>query len=113
MPNVRPGPASNGAIRGPAMTDVASLAGVSHQTVSRVINKHPNVTPTTRTRVLAAIEELGYHRNNAARRIALRGQSFGDGGGFGALAEPVGIAAYVFAPKSGAFRGQGLGDDVI
>src|SRR5665213_1493405 len=69
MVSGRPPSTSNGAIRGPAMTDVASLAGVSHQTVSRVINKHPNVTPTTRTRVLAAIEELGYRRNNAARAL--------------------------------------------
>jgi len=51
------------------MTDVAQLAGVSHQTVSRVINKHPSVTATTRTRVLAAIEELGYRRNSAARTL--------------------------------------------
>ncbi len=78
MPSERPPSTSNGAIRGPAMTDVASLAGVSHQTVSRVINKHPNVTPTTRTRVLAAIEELGYHRNNAARALVTgRSQTLG------------------------------------
>ncbi|HEY5453882.1 MAG TPA: LacI family DNA-binding transcriptional regulator, partial [Acidothermaceae bacterium] len=60
---------SGGALRAPAMTDVAQLAGVSHQTVSRVINKHPSVTATTRTRVLAAIEELGYRRNSAARTL--------------------------------------------
>ncbi|HXR43020.1 MAG TPA: LacI family DNA-binding transcriptional regulator [Acidothermaceae bacterium] len=52
------------------MTDVARLAGVSHQTVSRVINKHPGVKPTTRMRVLAAIEALGYRRNSAARALA-------------------------------------------
>jgi len=78
MVSGRPASTSNGAIRGPAMTDVASLAGVSHQTVSRVINKHPNVTPTTRTRVLAAIEELGYRRNNAARALVTgRSQTLG------------------------------------
>ena len=78
MASERPASTSNGAIRGPAMTDVASLAGVSHQTVSRVINKHPNVTPTTRTRVLAAIEELGYRRNNAARALVTgRSQTLG------------------------------------
>jgi len=78
MVSGRPPSTSNGAIRGPAMTDVASLAGVSHQTVSRVINKHPNVTPTTRTRVLAAIEELGYRRNNAARALVTgRSQTLG------------------------------------
>ncbi|MDQ1540973.1 MAG: hypothetical protein QOH29_1699, partial [Actinomycetota bacterium] len=51
------------------MIDVAMLAGVSHQTVSRVINKHPNVKPTTRLRVLAAAEQLGYRPNSAARAL--------------------------------------------
>ncbi len=41
--------------RPPVMTDVAQLAGVSHQTVSRVLNDHPNVRPQTRELVLAAI----------------------------------------------------------
>jgi DNA-binding LacI/PurR family transcriptional regulator len=53
--------------REPAMTDVARLAGVSHQTVSRVLNDHPNVKEQTRLRVQAAISELGYRPNNAAR----------------------------------------------
>jgi DNA-binding LacI/PurR family transcriptional regulator len=52
------------------MTDVAALAGVSHQTVSRVLNNHPNVREQTRTRVRAAIAELGYRPNNAARLLA-------------------------------------------
>ena len=52
------------------MSDVAALAGVSHQTVSRVIAEHPNVRPRTRARVLAAIEELGYRPNIAARALA-------------------------------------------
>lgn len=56
--------------REPAMTDVALLAGVSHQTVSRVINGHPNVAEPTRLRVLAAIQELGYRPNRAARMLA-------------------------------------------
>lgn len=51
------------------MTDVARLAGVSHQTVSRVLNDHPSVRPATRLRVLAAIEQLGYRRNAAARAL--------------------------------------------
>jgi DNA-binding LacI/PurR family transcriptional regulator len=64
--------------RGPAMTDVASLAGVSPQTVSRVINKHPSVSVTARLRVLAAIEELGYRRNSAARALVTgRSQTLG------------------------------------
>lgn len=56
--------------REPAMTDVAKLAGVSHQTVSRVLNGHPNVRTRTRIRVQAAIEELGYRPNRAARLLA-------------------------------------------
>jgi DNA-binding LacI/PurR family transcriptional regulator len=60
------------ATRPPAMSDVASLAGVSHQTVSRVLNGHPNVRPETRERVLAAIAELGYRRNPAARALVTR-----------------------------------------
>ncbi|MGC5051519.1 LacI family DNA-binding transcriptional regulator [Micromonospora sp. DT48] len=51
------------------MTDVARLAGVSHQTVSRVLNGHPNVREQTRLRVQAAIAELGYRPNRAARAL--------------------------------------------
>lgn len=55
--------------RGPAMRDVAAAAGVSAQTVSRVLNDHPNVQDSTRRRVMAVIEELGYRRNNTARAL--------------------------------------------
>lgn len=51
------------------MTDVARLAGVSHQTVSRVINSHPSVRPTTRERVLEAMRELDYRPNRLARAL--------------------------------------------
>lgn len=51
------------------MADVAALAGVSHQTVSRVLNDHPNVREETRERVLEAIGRLGYRRNRAARAL--------------------------------------------
>ncbi|MBI9113911.1 LacI family DNA-binding transcriptional regulator [Sanguibacter suaedae] len=54
------------------MNDVARAAGVSHQTVSRVLNAHPNVRPETRERVLVAIAELGYRRNSAARALVTR-----------------------------------------
>jgi len=47
--------------------DVAALAGVSHQTVSRVINRVERVNPETRERVEAAIEALGYTPNAIAR----------------------------------------------
>ena len=53
----------------PVMADVARLAGVSHQTVSRVLNGHPNVSPATRAGVLAAIHDLGYRPNIAARTL--------------------------------------------
>lgn len=55
--------------RRPGMVDVARRAGVSHQTVSRVLNNPASVRPATRERVLAAIEELGYRRNMAARAL--------------------------------------------
>jgi LacI family transcriptional regulator len=47
--------------------DVASRAGVSAMTVSRVINRHPSVRDETRRRVEAAVVELGYVRNGVAR----------------------------------------------
>lgn len=54
------------------MHDVAALAGVSHQTVSRVLNGFPGIKPDTRERVEAAIRELGYRRNLAARTLVTR-----------------------------------------
>lgn len=62
----------------PRMADVAQIAGVSHQTVSRVLNDHPAVRQETRDRVLAAIEKLGYRRNSAARALVTkRSQTIG------------------------------------
>lgn len=58
--------------RPPAMSDVAQAAGVSHQTVSRVLNGHPSVRPETRERVQDAIARLGYRRNSAARALVTR-----------------------------------------
>jgi DNA-binding LacI/PurR family transcriptional regulator len=51
------------------MSDVGRLAGVSHQTVSRVINGSRHVSPQTRERVLAAMSELGYRPNSIARAL--------------------------------------------
>ncbi|MFD6292319.1 LacI family DNA-binding transcriptional regulator [Streptomyces sp. NPDC060205] len=59
-------------LRPPTMADVARLAGVSHQTVSRVLGDHPNVRDETRARVLHAIEEMGYRRNSSARALVTR-----------------------------------------
>ena len=73
MAPARTGPAhADGAARPPVMADVAKLAGVSHQTVSRVLNQHPNVRPLTRDKVLAAIRELSYRPNAAARALVTR-----------------------------------------
>jgi DNA-binding LacI/PurR family transcriptional regulator len=58
--------------RTPVMRDVARLAGVSHQTVSRVLNASPLVSDDVRARVEAAVEQLGYRRNNSARALASR-----------------------------------------
>jgi DNA-binding LacI/PurR family transcriptional regulator len=55
--------------RAAVMSDVGRLAGVSHQTVSRVINGSPNVRPETRERVLAAMQELDYRPNSVARAL--------------------------------------------
>jgi DNA-binding LacI/PurR family transcriptional regulator len=53
----------------PNIYDVARLAEVSHQTVSRVLNNQPNIRPTTRARVEAAMATLGYQPNPAARSL--------------------------------------------
>lgn len=52
------------------ITDVARQAGVSIKTVSRVLNKEPNVTQKTRERVLAAATSLNYKPNLSARSLA-------------------------------------------
>jgi LacI family transcriptional regulator len=53
----------------PTMKDVAARAGVALKTVSRVVNGEAGVTPETTTRVLGAIEELGFRRNESARLL--------------------------------------------
>ncbi len=55
---------------GVTIRDVAARAGVSHQTVSRVLNNSTEVTPETRDRVNAAIAELDYRPNANARSLA-------------------------------------------
>jgi DNA-binding LacI/PurR family transcriptional regulator len=53
----------------PVMHDVARLAGVSHQTVSRVLNAHPHVSDATRQRVIVAMQQLNYRPNAFARGL--------------------------------------------
>ena len=53
----------------PTLHEVAARAGVSHQTVSRVINDSPRVAEQTRGRVLKAVAELDYRPNKAARNL--------------------------------------------
>ena len=60
--------------RPPSIRDVARLSGVSHQTVSRVLNNHPSIKPSTKARVLQVMEELQYRPNRAARALS-RGRS--------------------------------------
>ncbi|GLW31001.1 LacI family DNA-binding transcriptional regulator [Actinoplanes regularis] len=55
----------------PQIRDVAAAAGVSHQTVSRVLNNSPRVRPDTRQLVLDAMERLQYRPNRAARALGL------------------------------------------
>ena len=51
------------------LRDVAQRAGVSVRTVSNVVNGAPHVRPATRDKVQAAIQDLGYRPNLAARAL--------------------------------------------
>ncbi|MGP7796917.1 LacI family DNA-binding transcriptional regulator [Sphingomonas sp. CLY1604] len=62
-------------LRRATITDVAAYANVSKKTVSRVINREPNVTPRMFARVEAAIRDLHFSPNAQARSLAL-GRSF-------------------------------------
>jgi DNA-binding LacI/PurR family transcriptional regulator len=55
--------------RAPNIYDVARAAGVSHQTVSRVMNDHPSLRAETKKRVLEVMAELDYRPNLAARAL--------------------------------------------
>ncbi len=69
MSSVAINEARTGRRNGPSIMDVARLAGVSGQTVSRVSNQPELVKPATRERVLHAMEKLGYSPNRAARAL--------------------------------------------
>jgi DNA-binding LacI/PurR family transcriptional regulator len=68
------------------MTDVAARCGVSYQTVSRVINEMPEVAESTRSRVLRAIEQLGYRPNMTARQLVSRRSTI-----LGHISYPIGL----------------------
>ena len=61
----------------PTMKDVARAAGVSHMTVSRVVNGDAGVLPETVARVEQAVRKLGYQRNDVARHLRQKIQSTG------------------------------------
>ena len=65
-----PGATRPAGTRAASVFDVAKVAGVSHQTVSRVLNDHPNVRASTRQKVLDAMSELSYRPNFAARTLS-------------------------------------------
>ena len=54
------------------LSDVARRAGVSQSTVSRVINKHPRISPKTSKRVFNAAEKLGYDTLSIERKSKAR-----------------------------------------
>jgi DNA-binding LacI/PurR family transcriptional regulator len=66
---ITPPPPSSARPRPVVMADVARLAGVSLQTVSRVINDSPHVRAETRDRVLDAMRKLEYQPNSVARAL--------------------------------------------
>ena len=59
-------------VRRPSIRDVAAAAGVSYQTVSRVLNEPALVRPSTAERVQRVIKELGYRPSKAARSLVRR-----------------------------------------
>jgi DNA-binding LacI/PurR family transcriptional regulator len=65
-----PPDASERAVERATIYDVARAAGVSHQTVSRLLQGYEGIRPATRERVEAALKELGYRPNLAARSLA-------------------------------------------
>lgn len=55
--------------RNVTLKDIAQRAGVSYQTVSKVLRGQMQVTPEVRERIYTAVEEMGYHPNAAARNL--------------------------------------------
>jgi LacI family transcriptional regulator len=65
------GPVSRASRSVPTMRDVATLAGVSVMTVSRALHDDPRITEDTKNRVRAAVQQLGYLRNDTARNLRI------------------------------------------
>ncbi|GAA5029367.1 LacI family DNA-binding transcriptional regulator [Microbacterium fluvii] len=88
--------------RRPSIRDVARLAGVSHQTVSRVLNEHPSIRPETKQRVQQVMSDLQYRPNRAARALVTsRSQTIGI---LSASSEQYGPASSIAAIEEAARR---------
>lgn len=98
-------------VRAPNIRDVARLAGVSYQTVSRVLNNSEALRPSTKERVLEVIDQLGYRPNQAARALVtsrsrtigvLTSQTahYGPGTTLSAIEEAARDAGYVLSTTS-------------
>jgi DNA-binding LacI/PurR family transcriptional regulator len=84
--------------RPPTIRDVARRAGVGVGTVSRVLNESPLVTAEMRSRVLEAIEQLGFRRNATARNLSV------------GRTHHVGVVAPFFTSPSSVERLRGVSD---
>lgn len=93
--------------RRPSIRDVARLAGVSHQTVSRVLNDSPSIRPETRARVEQVMAQLQYSPNRAARALVTsRSQTIGI---LAAASAQYGPASAIAAIEAAArIRGYGV-----
>jgi len=65
-------PVGGESAKAPGLREIASLAGVSHQTVSRVLSGHPNVAAATRERVMAVVERENYRPSRVARTLTTK-----------------------------------------
>ena len=74
------------------LEQIATIAGVSRATVSRVINTDPNVSEKTRARVMRVIQEFNFQPNRAARSLA------GGRAGVISLVIPVGVGTIFAEP---------------
>jgi LacI family transcriptional regulator len=95
------------------IADVARLAGVSIKTVSRVVNREPNVRDATREKVEQAIAELNYRPNLSARNLAslrshLIGLIYDDPSAY-----EIPSAGYVISLQQGVLRACGAADYAV